>query len=255
MSRVINFYKPRVSEREGMMKKISIKKFLIWGIIIVFLSAGINYGVTLILAHKVTPKIITEALNSQEIELCHKDLTQRQIDILLAVEDPNFFNHKGLDWKSPGAGRTTITQALVKQLYSTKFRPGLLNIKQNLIARFAFNSLSTKETQLKLFINNVYLGFWEGEPIYGFCEAARVYFKKEFIELSEDEYISLVAMIIGPDTFHVIKKPVANGDRVKSIKLLVKGGYKLTGHMDLYYGGKYFDDKRRGPVAKLVWGY
>ncbi|KPU27133.1 hypothetical protein TR13x_06760 [Caloranaerobacter sp. TR13] len=177
------------------------------------------------------------------------------MDILLKVEDPNFYNHKGIDFKTPGAGITTITQGLVKKFYFENFRPGIAKIKQTLIARFALNPLVSKDDQLKLFINYVYLGKLDGNPIYGFANASERYFGKPFSQLSEEEYISLVAMIIAPNKFNVIKNPEANSNRVERIKLLIRGEYVPKGLMDLYYGGKYFSKKPRSFFNKLIWGY
>lgn len=61
------------------------------------------------------------------------DLDRRQLSILLAMEDPGFYTHKGVDLKTPGAGLTTITQVLVKKLYFKEFKPGLRKIKQILL--------------------------------------------------------------------------------------------------------------------------
>ena len=49
--------------------------------------------------------------------------------MLLAVEDPGFYSHKGVDFASPGQGMTTITQALVKFLYFDSFIPGFAKIE------------------------------------------------------------------------------------------------------------------------------
>ncbi len=237
------------------MKKISIRKLLVIGILGAFLIFVANCVYVVVSARKATPKIITEAVNSERMEVCFEELSKGQVEALLVVEDPNFYHHKGIDLKTPGAGRRTITQELVDQIYSANFKSKLTRVEKNLIARFAFHPLSTKEAQLGLFVNNVYLGFWDGKPVYGFCDAARTYFKKEFYDINQEEYMSLVAMIIQPDKFHVIKNPEANADRVSRIKLLLKGYYKPTGVMDLYYGGKYFEDKKRGLMAKFVKGY
>jgi hypothetical protein len=42
--------------------------------------------------------------------------------------------------------------------YFENFKPGIQKIKQTLISRFAFDNLTPKDTILKLFINEVYLG-------------------------------------------------------------------------------------------------
>jgi len=104
------------------------------------------------------------------------------------VEDPHSFEHGGVDFSTPGAGITTITQGLVKHLYFDQFKP------------------------------------------------AKVYFHKSFAQLTEDEYIAIVAMIIAPETFNIEKFPDRNKARANRIKRLISGEYKPRGLFDLYYG-------------------
>ena len=40
--------------------------------------------------------------------------------------------------------------------------------------------------------------------------ASKIYFNKEFPKLSDDEYLSLVAMLIAPNTYHVINSNEKN---------------------------------------------
>ncbi len=159
-------------------------------------------------------------------------LTERQLDILLQVEDPQFFTHHGIDFSTPGAGITTITQGLVKHIYFDKFKPGIAKIKQTLIARYVLNPLMPKEMQLRRFINTAYLG----PQARGFEQAAMYYFRKDFEQLTENEYISIVAMIIAPTTFNIIEHPERNQERVTRIQNVIKGEYKPKGLCDLYYG-------------------
>jgi membrane peptidoglycan carboxypeptidase len=92
-----------------------------------------------------------------------------------------------------------------------------------------------KETQLLIFVNTVYLGHYNGEVVRGFSQAAEIYFDKPFSDLTEEEYLSLVAMIIAPNSFNVKKQPQANAVRVQRIKRLLCGEYTPKGLMDLYY--------------------
>ena len=88
----------------------------------------------------------------------------------------------------------------------------IAKIKQTLIAIFALNALVSKETQLLIFVNTAYLGHYKGHEVRGFAQAARVFFNKPFKELDRDQYLSLVAMIIGPNAFNVIKQPRKNAE-------------------------------------------
>lgn len=178
-------------------------------------------------------------------------LTQRQLDILLKVEDPGFFKHGGVDFSTPGAGITTITQSLVKHLYFTKFKPGFAKIKQTLIAVYVLDPLMAKQDQLRRFINTVYLG----PRAQGFEQAATVYFHKSFALLTDDEYLAIVAMIIAPETFDIEKFPVRNKERVNRITRLVSGEYKPRGLCDLYYGELDAEARKNLPPLSYFGSY
>lgn len=195
-------------------------------------SIFIYYSFEILIARHNTPQIINNILQTDAIKLQLSDLTQRQLDILLTVEDPNFFNHKGVDLRTAGAGLTTITQGLVKKLYFKEFKPGIRKIKQTLIARFALNPLVSKENQLVLFINIFNFCY----NTKGFSEAAEFYFHKQFQDLSEDEYISLVAMCIGCGTYNIIRNPKINVERVARIQKVLSGEYVPKNMSDVYYG-------------------
>ncbi len=131
---------------------------------------------------------------------------------------------------------TTITQSLVKIYYFKHFKPGLAKIQQTLIARFALDPLTSKDDQLTLFINNLFFGNVAGKPVIGFEAAARIYYQKPLNQLNEEEYLSIVAMIIAPVNFNILNRPAANAERTRRIKKVVSGEYKPKQLMDIYYG-------------------
>ncbi len=163
------------------------------------------------------------------------DIPEKRLQALLKVQDPNFYNHNGLDFKTPGAGLTTITQAIVKFVYFDNFRAGFMKIEQSLIAWLAVNPMISKNDQLTVFINNAYLGTLDNKSIMGFEMAAKRYFGKTFMQLSDEEYLSLVAMLIAPDGYSIKNHPEKNRARVERIKRLLSGEYKPYGLQDLYY--------------------
>ena len=132
---------------------------------------------------------------------------------------------------------TTLTQGLVKLLYFPNgFHPGIAKIRQAVIAQYAFDAMVSKEDQLLLFLNICYLGNENGLEIHGYANAAKIYFGKEFSAITEDEFLSLVAMHIGPNAL----KPgtSANAERVKRIKMYLSGKYQPAGVLDVDYKGK-----------------
>jgi len=165
----------------------------------------------------------------RKFEIPSHDLSKRQKDILINVQDPGFYNHKGIDLSTPGGGLTTITQGIVKKLYFDNFKPGIAKIKQSLIARFVVNDLIQKDDQITLFINAMYLGNVDGKPIVGLESAAHAYYHQPVKRLTEQQYMSLIAMLVMPGTFHIIDHPEWNMDRTNRIKALVAGEYKPKG--------------------------
>lgn len=166
------------------------------------LAATVFYGWSQVkTARQQTAQIVAAALQRYGTEIQPWDLSSERKAKLLAIEDPAFNYHRGVDFATPGAGMTTISQGLVKLLYFPEgFRPGLAKLRQTLIARYAFDPLVSKDEQLLLFLNMSYLGHAEGEAIHGFAKAAKVYFDKSFTELSDQEFVALVAMLISQPT-------------------------------------------------------
>jgi membrane carboxypeptidase/penicillin-binding protein len=164
-----------------------------------------------------------------------EDLNHNKMSWLLNIQDPGFYQHKGIDLSTPGAGLTTITQAIVKKLYFKEFNSGFNKVKQSLIARFVAHEILEKSEQIVIFINSVYMGMVDGKEIYGLAQSSQVYYGKVLSQLSDDEYLSLVAMLIGPNQFNVLSAPEKNRERVARIKSVLSGEYKPKDLTDVYY--------------------
>lgn len=195
----------------------------------------IYYIVSIFVARNNTEEIVKDALASDRIKLTLNDLSREQLEALLKVQDPNFYGHKGVDFATPGTGVTTISQGLVKMYYFDNFKPGPQKIKQTLIARFAFDPMTSKDTILTLFINEVYLGQIGNQPLKGFENASQYYFEKGFRELDWEEYLSLISMIRAPFKFHYVNEKEKNLERVSRIKKVLAGEYIPLDNSDLFY--------------------
>lgn len=188
-------------------------------------------------AYLTAPKIVEQFERSVNLLLDPANFTPTRRDWLLAVDDPTFYHHHGIDSRTRGAGYTTITQGLVKILYFDDFRPGPLHwrkVKQTIIA-VAFNARVSKEEQLRLFVNIVHLGNRDGHAVRGFSRASEEYFGKSFAQTSDEEYLELVAMIVAPDKYNVATHPDRNRDRVLRIKRLLAGACTPRGVSDVEY--------------------
>ncbi len=164
-----------------------------------------------------------------------KDLPPGRIAALLAVDDPGFWKHHGLDFKTPGQGMTTITQSLVKHMYFKHFRPGFEKIEQDLIARFVLDGAMSKTDQLEVYIDYSRLGHVDGREVIGFKDAARAYYGKDLGALTDREFLSLVAMNMAPDTLDPRAHAAANAERVDRIQRLLAGACRPRSVTDVTY--------------------
>ena len=204
---------------------------------LVVLSAAAYYVGEIRSARRATPALIEAAWKRYGSSISLADLSARRESMLLAVEDPTFPWHRGVDLRTAGAGMTTITQGLVKVLYFPRgFTPGVAKIRQTLLAQRVLDPLISKDDQLRLFLNICYLGTHGGRPVYGYANAARVYFGKEFAALTDDEFLSVVAMHVKPEAL----KPgtSANAERVRRIRSYLSGQYRPVDLLDVEYDGK-----------------
>jgi membrane peptidoglycan carboxypeptidase len=213
-------------------------------LLIIIAAIIIYYSAVVLKARSDTPVIVKPLL--QGAVITYADLSKEQLDAILAIEDPAFFTHDGIDLKSPGAGITTITQGLGKKFYFKKFKPGIRKLKLMLVSKYALNALVSKNDQLTLFLNQAYLGKYNGAVITGFENAARAFFGKPFKDINMEQFLSILAMVIAPEAFHVINKPDANKQRVERMKKVISGEYKPKGLMDLYYGELNEEEAKSG---------
>ena len=207
---------------------------LFFRILILAIAAIIlYYGYAVVKARINTPSIVSGILSSGQIELPLDALSMERQEILLKVEDPAFYSHHGVDFVTPGAGWTTITQNLAKHFYFDDFQQGIMKIKQTLCAWLALDALVDKRTQLTIYINTAYFG----NGAFGLKDAAATYFNKEVDELTDDEYLSLLASLISPNELNIFDHAEENALRVRRIHMLLSGEYTPQGLFDITYQG------------------
>ena len=179
-----------------------------------------------------TPEVM-EQVRARPLRLGNIPLAR--IVMLLRVEDPGFFQHRGIDFSTPGAGMTTITQALVKRFYFDGFEPGFAKLEQSLIARFVLDSAMGKAEQLEVFVNHASFGRADGRAIIGFAAAAEHYYRRPFGALSDREFLGLVAMLMAPNALDPVRHPAENAERVRRIEALLAGRCAPRGLRDVSY--------------------
>ena len=156
---------------------------------------------------------IYELENSQPVSI--EQIPDDVIAAVLAVEDREFYRHKGVNVRSlfraslsnfeGGArqGASTITQQVVKVDYLAGLeRDGRYKILQIIYALRLEKELS-KEEILERYLNTIYFG----NNSYGIQAASEVYFGKSVENLTLVEGAFLAGLIQAPSSYDPIRRP------------------------------------------------
>jgi len=166
------------------------------------------------------------------------DLGVDRLAVLIRVEDPNFWSHDGVDFTTPGAGATTITQSLSKRLAFKSFRKGFPKIRQTAYAVSLENHLS-KEEILALALDRASMGRGPqgGERVSGFFRASEAFFGAPPRAIAEDEFLALVAVLIAPDALSLAAPSETRDERIRRIRNLAEGACAPRNHGDVWLEG------------------
>ena len=214
-------YSPSISNSNRFLYIGESMKNIIKIIFFIMLTCIVIISGTTINNYFLTPEIVDDYIKQGSIKYKFDDLPNEYQDILIKVQDPGFYSHRGVDFKTPGAGWTTITQSLAKFFYFKDFKAGWRKIPQTIYARFSLNPNLSKEKQLDLFINII--GFGNGKK--GILAASHFYYGKKPEELLKDEFISLIGLINNPKMLNPKNNLEANKERVRKIKKYLNGEY------------------------------
>ena len=153
---------------------------------------------------------VFQAENSQQALI--SEIPGHVVDALLAVEDRNFFKHRGVDLRAVGrqvvanvndgasGGASTITQQVVKnELLATLPRDGRYKLLQMRYAVLLERELSKEQILERWFNTNFY-----GYNAYGIKAAAEVYFGKDVQDLTLEEGTFLVGLVRAPSAYDPI---------------------------------------------------
>ncbi|MGJ8691119.1 MAG: penicillin-binding protein 1B [Thalassotalea sp.] len=176
-----------------------------------------------------------------------EEVPEQLIDMLLLVEDRDFYFHHGV---SPlgiaralvaniKAGRTvqggsTLTQQLVKNMFLTRHKTIWRKLNEAMMALILEYRYS-KDQLLEAYLNEVYLGQHYANGIYGFGLAAEFYFGKNISQLSLAQMAILVGQIKGPsfyDPWRYPKRALKRRDLILSLMIdhqyIDKSQYQLA---------------------------
>ncbi|RCI80089.1 glycosyl transferase [Brucella anthropi] len=163
-------------------------------------------------------------------------LGAEHLAILMTVEDPNFTNHSGVDFSTSGAGATTITQSASKRLAFEKFQPGVGKIRQTGYA-MGLESRLSKDQILALWLDTLEMGEGPEGWMTGFHKASSAIYGRPPAELSNPEFIRLVAVLIAPGSYKLGENDTALNERVGRIERLVAGTCAPEGLSDVWLEG------------------
>ena len=162
---------------------------------------------------------------------------------VLAVEDENFYSHKGINLRatlralftnvSTGEvqqGGSTITMQLIKNALPTPKRD-LERKTQEAVLAWRLEQVMSKSEILERYLNTVYFG----NGAYGVQAAAELYFGKNVSDLNWPEAAMLASLIRDPRDYDPFTNPtLALERRHLALERLVETGNLAQGEADLY---------------------
>lgn len=151
-----------------------------------------------------------ELINNENIKL--SELNQYTIDAFLCIEDKEFYNHDGLNYKRiVGAmftnlkemsfvqGASTISQQLIKNTHLTNEKTISRKINEMILTKKLENEF-TKNEILETYLNVIYFG----EGCYGIESASKNYFNISASDLTLSQSAILAGIIKSPARYSPI---------------------------------------------------
>jgi penicillin-binding protein 1B len=162
---------------------------------------------------------IYPAHNEDRILVQLQDVPPALVDMLVVMEDRNFYQHFGVAplaivraaWVNMRAGEylqggSTLTQQLVKNYYLTPKR----SLSRKLVEAMMAVSLDfhySKEDILEGYINEIFLGQDGPRAIHGFGLASQYYFNQSLNNLQLHQLAMLVSLVRGPSFYDPWRHP------------------------------------------------
>ncbi len=183
----------------------------------------------------------SEALEARADNLLVEDLGgsslgEERYRQLLMVQDPAFEQHNGMDMITPGAGLTTITQSLAKRVGFENFTPGIGKIRQTGYALGLERRLS-KAQIMALWLDTLEMGRGPEGWVTGFHRMSEAVYGASPGIIMQDEYISLLAVLIAPGRYKLGEDDQALRDRMNRIRRLIAGECMPNGNSDVWLEG------------------
>ncbi|MEK6287880.1 MAG: PBP1A family penicillin-binding protein [Acidobacteriota bacterium] len=190
------------------------------------------------------PELVTAISNEKQRQkqklVSFKDLPKDYVNAVVAIEDRQFFEHSGINfrgimravWRDASEGQlqeggSSITQQLVKNFFLTPERTWKRKTQEMMIAVVLETKLD-KEGIFQLYANEVYMGQSGSYSINGVGEAAAAYFNKDVVNLNLPESAFLAGIIRGPSLYSPYRDPErAKARRNQVLDSMVEAGLLL----------------------------
>lgn len=163
-------------------------------------------------------------------------LGEGQLDRILQVQDPAFPTHYGVDFTTPGAGATTITQSAAKHLAFDDVRPGLGKLRQTGYA-LAIETRLSKDQILALWLDTVDMGQGPDGWMTGLFAASAAIYGHPPEQLTDPEFTRLIAVLIAPGTYDLVGDDPALDERIRRIERLQSRQCVPLDHGDVWFAG------------------
>ena len=146
----------------------------------------------------------------------YEQIPKQLVDAFLAVEDHDYFNHRGIYFKGIARalwtnvtagdfaqGGSTITQQVAKQFLGAE-KSLSRKAKEAIIAR-RLEATYSKRAILAVYLNHIYLG----AGAWGVAAAARRYFQKDLDQLTLAECALIAGLAKAPTAYSPVAAPEA----------------------------------------------
>lgn len=181
--------------------------------------------------------------------LSFENIPDQFIKSLLAAEDDNFFNHRGIDIMGlaravselvltgeKGSGGSTLTMQVARNYFLTLDKTFIRKFNEILLAIEIERRLDKQEI-FELYVNRVFLG----HRAYGFQAASQVYYGKNIDELTLAQHAMLAGIPKAPSRNNPISGPTAGKER----RNWILGRMLALGYIDQ----AAYDNARKQPIT------
>ena len=209
--------------------------------------------------------VLLDRLSSDEIEdrilLRINQVPQSFVNMLLLIEDRDFYNHGGVSLLSIGRaflanlraghavqGGSTLTQQLAKNYFLTRERSIWRKVQEAYMA-VIIDYRYEKNQILETYMNEIYLGQNFAQGVYGFGLASYFYFGMPLNELEPDQMALLVTMVRGPSYYDPWRYPERAQQRRDMILRLMLENNQLTPEQFQIYAARPLGLIERGQMT------